>query len=1520
VIKSLCKWALAAVVLAACGGDAGITEPVAPRGLTPNAPSSGGTILAIGVDSVTGASIETNKDDYVPGEVVHLVGRGWAPGETVNLHMTEEPNTHADVDTNVVADPAGAFTLHFYDVQTHDLGVTFTLTATGRTSNSLAIAVFTDGNVNAKTNSPSHTVTVNWRRFTGNNTCTGIPNTTGLVPNVDNTNETIGAVSTGQSLELAVPATSAGQAFAGWSSGSLDSASTTICVAGSNGVQNWIANYNVPPTANAGGPYSGDEGSAVSLNGSGSTDSDGTIASYAWTYSVTAADAGAACSIASANTVNPTITCNDDGTYLVKLTVTDNLGGTSTEASANLTVSNVAPTATLNAPASTTLGGSFNISLTSPNDAANDMAAPGFTYAFDCGAGYNAYSATSSRSCTGTAPSPQVVKGKIKDKDGAEREYTANVTINNTAPTANAAGPYTTTENTGVALNGTGSNDSDGTIASYAWTYTKVTGHAGATCSFSDASNVSPTITCNDNGTFTVHLVVTDNGGANSTQAHANLTVNNVDPTATFNAPASVTAGSNINLSLTAPNDVSPNDVAVGFTYAFDCGDGFGYNAFSTTSTRACPTTMPGSRTAKGRVRDKDNGETEYTASVAIDNIPPTANAGGPYNGNEGTSIDILGSGSDPDGGSVTYLWSATPAGKCSFGNPTLAATTVTCTDDGSFTLTLKVTDNENAFITDDAQLNVANVAPTIGTYTLAAPVSEGGSIPFSVGGVTDPSSDDQSAGFTYQFKCGTAAWSGYGASNTVNCPAGDGPGSVVIRGQARDKDGDESSEVFSTFTVNNVKPTITAATTNSPVNEGSDATLTVTTVTDPLPGDLVGATYAFACDGVTYDSWTNSNTVNCPTTDGPAALTIRAKVRDKDLAESDPITKYVTVQNVAPTVTDVTAPSSVDEGPGTFNFSATGVTDPSAADVSDGFEYAFSCNNGSTWTPYSTTNSGSCAAPDGPATIIVAVKAKDKDGGESVPKTKSVTVNNLKPTVTGVTAPASVSEGPSFNFSAGGITDPSPVDQAGAFTYAFSCNNGGTWTVFGANAGSCPAPDGPASINVAVKAKDKDGAESDPVGVAVTVNNVPPELNLGAATATINEGGTFSRAGSFTDPGADSWTATVNYGAGGGPEPLTLNPDKTFSLSHVYAQDGPYTVTVYINDGDGGTDTETIAVTVNNVLPTVGAFAGASLSEGGSYSSSGSFTDPGADTWTATVNYGDGTGTHALSLSGKNFTLNHTYNDDTGSPFTVTVTVFDDDGSGNGQATVIVANVAPIIDTPLTLPASPVATGSSFSMTWTFMDPGTDNWTCKISWDQPVAYGPSFASSGVGGKTCSISGAPLPAGVYTVTVYVSDGDGGTDEETAASYIVVYDPNGGFVTGGGWFNSVAGNYRLNLSAEGKANFGFVSKYQPGKTVPTGNTEFQFHAGDLNFKSTVYEWLVVAGSRAIYKGEGTIAGRLGVYGFLLSAIDGSPDKFRIKIWNKSTGELVYDTLPNDAADDADPATALGGGSIVVQTKK
>ncbi len=181
-------------------------------------------------------------------------------------------------------------------------------------------------------------------------------------------------------------------------------------------------------------------------------------------------------------------------------------------------------------------------------------------------------------------------------------------------------------------------------------------------------------------------------------------------------------------------------------------------------------------------------------------------------------------------------------------------------------------------------------------------------------------------------------------------------------------------------------------------------------------------------------------------------------------------------------------------------------------------------------------------------------------------------------------------------------------------------------------------------------------------------------------------------------------------------------------------------------------------------------------------------------------------------------------------------------------------------------------------------------------------------------------------AGVYQVTLTVANNCGNSGSASTigvdqlSALVVIYDPGAGYVTGHGWITSPLGAYVLNPTLSGKANFGFVSKYKNGNNVPEGNTEFQFKAGNLIFKSTAYEWLVIAGARAQFKGTGTI-NNAGAYRFILTAIDGQEnggggqDKFRIRIWNDAGGGLVYDNQLN-APDSADPTTVLGGGSIVI----
>jgi hypothetical protein len=268
-----------------------------------------------------------------------------------------------------------------------------------------------------------------------------------------------------------------------------------------------------------------------------------------------------------------------------------------------------------------------------------------------------------------------------------------------------------------------------------------------------------------------------------------------------------------------------------------------------------------------------------------------------------------------------------------------------------------------------------------------------------------------------------------------------------------------------------------------------------------------------------------------------------------------------------------------------------------------------------------------------------------------------------------------------------------------------------------------------------------------------------------------------------------------------------------------------------------------------------------------------------------------------------------------------------------SGSNGLAVTNVSPSITT-VNVPTGPFALGTAVNIAATanFTDPGVlDTHTCTIGWDDPPNSPPVAATvaESNGNGSCSGTHTFNATGVYGVYFTITDKDGGNATTSATpTFVVVYDPNGGFVTGGGWINSPAGAMPVspfcsNCSGlTGKANFGFVSKYLKGATVPTGQTEFQFQVASFNFHSEVYQWLVVSGPKAQYKGTGTVNGT-GNYGFLLTATDGQlpgggVDQFRIKIWDiNNGGAIVYDNVPG-ASDDinSNNTQALGGGSIVI----
>ena len=242
-----------------------------------------------------------------------------------------------------------------------------------------------------------------------------------------------------------------------------------------------------------------------------------------------------------------------------------------------------------------------------------------------------------------------------------------------------------------------------------------------------------------------------------------------------------------------------------------------------------------------------------------------------------------------------------------------------------------------------------------------------------------------------------------------------------------------------------------------------------------------------------------------------------------------------------------------------------------------------------------------------------------------------------------------------------------------------------------------------------------------------------------------------------------------------------------------------------------------------------------------------------------------------------------------------------------------------PVVE-PIIAPGDPVQVETIVEASASFTDVNSqDTHTGEFDWGDGTTSAATVTGSNGSGSATGTHTYHQP-GVFTVTLTVTDSTGASGS-SIFEFVVVYDPDGAFVTGGGWIDSPAGAYAPDPSRVGRANFGFVSKYKKGANTPTGQTQFRFKVADLTFQSDVYDWLVVAGARAKFKGSGSI-NNAGSYGFMLSAVDGDinagneTDKFRIKIWDKSNSDsVVYDNQAG-SNDDDDPTTEISGGSIVI----
>ncbi len=260
---------------------------------------------------------------------------------------------------------------------------------------------------------------------------------------------------------------------------------------------------------------------------------------------------------------------------------------------------------------------------------------------------------------------------------------------------------------------------------------------------------------------------------------------------------------------------------------------------------------------------------------------------------------------------------------------------------------------------------------------------------------------------------------------------------------------------------------------------------------------------------------------------------------------------------------------------------------------------------------------------------------------------------------------------------------------------------------------------------------------------------NEPPSVSADDGDVTVDEGGTATNGGSFSDPDGDAVNLTASVGT------VTKNADGTWEWSYP-AADGPddtQSVTITATDEDGAINTTTFDLTVENLPPTVSDDGDVTVDEGETATTTGSFGDPGEDV----VNLSASVGAVTKNADGT-WEWSYPAADGPDDSQTVTITAEDEDGATNETTfDLTVENLPPSVtadDNTVTVNETETATN-----TGTFGDPGGDNVSLSASTGTLVEN-----ADGTWNWTFETTDGPDQS--QTVTVTATDEDGATNETT----------------------------------------------------------------------------------------------------------------------------------------------------------
>jgi PKD repeat protein len=767
-----------------------------------------------------------------------------------------------------------------------------------------------------------------------------------------------------------------------------------------------------------------------------------------------------------------TFTPATPGTYQISLTVTDSAGNTAA-ANASLASDAVAPTVTLAGPYKAAPNSAISFTANA-FDAVPAVQAAGYTYSWLFGDGASTTGTTGTVSHAYALAGNYTVSVTVTDRDGVTASATASVTAD--PPLIVNAGP-SESGNEGSAITFSGTAGGGSGALSYSWSFGD-----GAT----GLGSLTPSHTYAIFGAYTATLTVRDALGSVGSSI-TTVTVNDIPPTVTIGGPYTGLVGSAINFTGSATDPI-PQEVAAGFSYSWNFGDGGVGSGASTSHTYASPGVYTVALTATDEAGVSTTATTNVPvySTVILDDSQPGYTEVGPgwmgwgagYGGNlrynvagPGAASAIWqGNGLTPGTYIVQATWSgsANHASAATYsiydGNTLVQTATISQTVDpvgpvfggvpfqtlanitlNSGTIRVVVVNQGGGQLVADAiRVAPAAAAPTA-TFSGPASVIAGSTSTQ----VTFTNVAGGTGGYTYSYdfnNSGTFAITG-SSSPTATIPASylaTGPATLVVHGRISDNS-NNFRDYTTTITV--VPPPPQATISGAPAS-GHTQQGTPITVQGSVSHPASGATYGYAWQVTDNNApFANGSSIQftfTPNDHGTYVITLTATDQSNNSISA---TQTVAADIMPPSATLV-APSTVNAG-SAFTVALTNPTDPSSAATAAGFHYAFVLDGGSlanaSYASASTSAGQSFTFNDGPSNHTVTVRILANDGGFA-DYTAAIHVNYVPPTAT-IGGPYQGIVGSAITFS-GNATEPNPAIAAAGFQYNWSFGDGGTSTL----------------------------------------------------------------------------------------------------------------------------------------------------------------------------------------------------------------------------------------------------------------------------------------------------------------------------------------------------------------------------------------------------------------------------------------------------------------------------------------